>query len=119
MWFIERLMKPNPYKTKEEEIVDRDNEIVELENTVKKLEAKIRKYNLDLEDTPPCIDFEAMNPFSIERVPYPEDGSDRTVIGYFFEDGEDKMKVMEWRIFCTPKQHAELVEGFKKYLEDK
>jgi hypothetical protein len=112
-------MKPNPFKTKEEEIVYLEKTIVELENTVEKLEAKISKYNLDLEDTPPCIDFEAMNPFSIERVPYLEDGSDRTVIGYFFENGEDKMKVMEWRIFCTPKQHAELVEEFKKYLEKK
>ena len=60
-----------------------------------------------------AIDFDQLNPFSIERNKH--DGNPCTILGYFTKDGV----VAEWHLICSIKTHNQLVEKYNGYKAKK
>lgn len=56
------------------------------------------------------IDFDQMNPFSIERN-RGEDNNPVTVFGYFNDEG----KPAEWYLYCSLERHNQFVEEFNQH----
>ena len=61
-----------------------------------------------------AIDFEQLNPFSIERNGKSE-GNPCTIFGYFDKEG----KVSEWVWYCSMDTHTRVVEEFNGYKAKK
>lgn len=59
------------------------------------------------------IDFDQLNPFSIERNV--TDGNPCTIFGYFDKEG----KVSEWVWYCSMDTHTRVVEEFNGYKAKK
>ena len=87
-----------------ETIIDRKNkEIAEL--------TKARDAELSTADFE--IDFELLNPFSIER--YMDNGKPLTSLGYFNSKGDTR----EWLLCCSLATHQRLAADFREFLFNK
>lgn len=102
------------------------NKDLKHENTKLKIEIDVLKLQLktienQITEADVFIDFDRMKVFSIERSI--KDGKTPcTIIGYYMNDpivsydGEmivNRDVVREWNIYCSDKQHTELIANFK------
>lgn len=85
-------------------IEDRDSLRTKLVNA---LHANDQELNRNAEF---AIDFEQMNPFSIERNKG-EDNHPVTIFGYFKEDRTPS----EWYLYCSLERHNQFVKEFNEY----
>ena len=94
-----------------------DNEVNKrIEDIKEEYEKKIEELNETLDrieddnlDASIAFDFPQMNVFSIERVSYKTDHY-KTVIGYTLNGS-----VKEWSLYCSLKQHENLVNSYNEY----
>ena len=100
--------------------------IQNLENQIKQYEKVLNDMNNDLTKCEPAIDFNTMRVFSIER--HVSNNRPCTIIGHLMNepvlsaDGEmikDRDVTKEWTLYCSNERHAELVERFKAYNEQR
>lgn len=96
--------------------------IEQLESELNGYKRMLAELNSEVAAAKPCIDFDTMRVFSIERNV--NDNRPCTIIGYYMNDpvissdGEmivDRDKVKEWTLYCNNDRHAELVEEFKQW----
>jgi predicted Zn-dependent peptidase len=77
---------------------------------------KIEEIQKSCADATPCVDWRAINAFSIERIYNKTENQAQTVIGYILATKDDRI-TKEWYIFCNEEHHEKLVEDFKDYIE--
>lgn len=78
----------------------------------KKREQEIARVIEENRNTSFVIDWDKLNPFSVERTYNNDHWS--TVIGYFLNGN-----VKEWYLHCSLEVHMKLTEEFKQYIEKK
>ena len=99
----------------------KDHLIEELKTIIKKNNTEIdylteqnnQKSLSELVNADYVIDFNLLNPFSIERIIKNNAGT--TVLGYFDTKGEPR----EWFLHCSLDMHQRLANEFKEYIFNK
>ena len=102
-------------KTGNDYLIEEYENIIDTKNKqISKLtEQNKQKFLSELVNADYVIDFNLLNPFSIERIIKNDAGT--TVLGYFSTKGEPR----EWFLQCSFDMHQRLSNEFKEYIFNK
>lgn len=102
-------------KTGTDYLIEEYETIIDTKNKqISKLtEEKNQMFLSDLVKSDYVIDFNLLNPFSIERII--KNDAVTTVLGYFDTKGEPR----EWYLECSFDMHQRLATEFKEYIFNK
>ena len=102
-------------KTGNDYLIEEYENIIDTKNKqISKLtEQNKQKFLSELVNADYVIDFNLLNPFSIERIIKNDAGT--TVLGYFDTKGEPR----EWFLQCSFDMHQKLATEFKEYIFNK
>ena len=102
-------------KELETKITKLESELALLRQELQESKSKFNVYS-NIENEPYVFNFNSLIPFSIERT-IDENGNPITCIGYFSHQ-KNKSVAKEWYIRCSSKKHKELVNEFKRVLNE-
>lgn len=102
-------------KTGNDYLIEEYENIIDTKNKqISKLTEQNNQKSLsELVNADYVIDFNLLNPFSIERIIKNDAGT--TVLGYFDNKGESR----EWYLHCSLDMHQQLTTEFKEYIFNK
>lgn len=99
------------FKSGKDYLIEEYENIIDTKN--KQIEQNNQKFLSELVNADYVIDFNLLNPFSIERIIKNDAGT--TVLGYFDTKGEPR----EWFLQCSFDMHQRLATEFKEYIFNK
>jgi hypothetical protein len=100
-------------------LADMERANAALQGKLDSTQRELDKFKSEFAKATPCIDFDIMRVFSIERNP--GNGLACTMIGYYMNepvissDGEmivNRDVVKEWTLYCNTERHEELIKQF-------
>jgi hypothetical protein len=103
------------FKNGKDYLIEEYENIIEQKNKQigKLTEQKNQMFLSELANADYVIDFNLLNPFSIERIIKNDAGT--TVLGYFNTKGEPRV----WDLQCSFDMHQKLSNEFKEYIFNK